>query len=72
MGKILQQIELPVLHHGANVGIELPQLADLAEMPDQQLDRQATLHLELAEDAGASLFQHAERDIGGDDLDPPS
>ncbi len=48
----MQQIELPVLDHRADIGIELPQLADLREMPDQHLDRQTALYLELAEDAG--------------------
>src|SRR5204862_2607266 len=27
VGEVLQQVELLVLHHGADVGIELPQLA---------------------------------------------
>ena len=72
MGEILQQIELPMLHHGADIGIELPELADLREMLDQQLDRQAALHLELAEDAGLGFFQHRLRQIGRDDLDPPA
>ncbi len=30
MGEVLQQIELAELHHRADVGIELPELADLA------------------------------------------
>ena len=30
VGKILQQVQLAVLHHGADVGIELPQFADSA------------------------------------------
>ena len=30
VGKILQQVELAMLHHGADVGIELPELADSA------------------------------------------
>jgi hypothetical protein len=34
VGKILQQIELPELHHGADIGIELPQFAGLREMLD--------------------------------------
>ena len=72
MGEILQQVELPVLDHGADIGIELPQLAGLGEMLDQHLDRQAALHLELAEDAGLGLFQHALRDVGRDNLDPPA
>ena len=48
-----------MLHHGADIGIELPHLADLREMLDQHLDRQAALDLELAEDAGLGFFQHA-------------
>ena len=71
MRKVLQQIQLPVLDHGADIGIELPQLSDLREMLDQHLDRQAALDLELAEDAGLGFFQHALRQIGRDDLDPP-
>ena len=72
MGKVLQQVELPVLHHGADIGVELPQLADLREILDQHLDRQAALHLELAEDSGLGLFQHRLRQVGRDDFDPPA
>ena len=41
-----------MLHHRADIGIELPHIADLREMLDQQLNRQPALNLELAEDAG--------------------
>src|SRR5450631_4385657 len=50
MGKILQQVQLPVLDHGADVGIDLPDLAYLLEVLDQHLDREAALDLELAVD----------------------
>ena len=72
MGEVLQQVELPVLHHGADVGIELPQFALLGEILHQQLDRQAALHLELAEHAGLGFFQHRLRKIGRHDLDAPA
>ena len=55
LGKVVQQIELPVLHHGADVGVDLPELSRLLEIFDQQLDRQAALHLELAVDAGPRI-----------------
>ncbi len=42
------------------------------EILDQQLDRQAALHLELAVDAGLGLLQHLVREVGGDDLDAPA
>jgi hypothetical protein len=61
-----------VLHHAADIGIELPQLADLLEMLDQQLDRQAALHLELAVDPRLGLLEHFLRQIRGNDLDAPS
>ena len=57
MGKILQQVQLPVLDHGANIGVDLPQLAGLGEVLEQQLDRQAALHLELAEDTGSGFLK---------------
>src|SRR2546429_651900 len=41
MGKILQQVELPVLHHGADAAVELPPLSGLREILDQHLNRQA-------------------------------
>jgi hypothetical protein len=47
LGKIVQQIQLPVLNHGANVGIDLPEFSDLPEVFDKHLDREAALDLEL-------------------------
>ena len=37
-----------MLNHRANVGVDLPELADLLEIFDQQLDRQAALDFKLA------------------------
>ena len=72
LGKVVQQIELPVLHHGADVGVDLPELSRLLEIFDQQLDRQTALHLELAVDAGPRFLQHLLRQVGGKDFDPPA
>ena len=72
MGEVLQQVELTMLHHAADLGIELPELAVLREIFHQQLDRQAALHLELAEDAGLGFFQHGLRQVGRDDLGAPA
>src|ERR1035437_9808973 len=72
MRKILQQIQLPVLNHGADIGIELPQLAYLSEMLDQHLNGQPALDLELAEDAGSGFFKNPLRQIGSKNFNPPS
>ena len=72
MGEVLQQIELTVLHHAADFGTDLPELAVLGEIFHQQPDRQSALHLELAEDAGLRFFQHRLRQVGGDDLGAPA
>jgi len=37
LGEIVQQIQLPVLNHGANVGADLPELAVLLEIFHKQL-----------------------------------
>src|SRR5579883_2233650 len=72
VGEVLQQVQLPMLDHGADVGVDLPELALLGEVFDQKLDRQATLHLELAVDAGLGFLQHLLRQIRRDDLDAPA
>src|SRR6266700_3585087 len=72
MGKVLQQIELALLHHAADIGTDLPEFADLGEVLDQQLNRQSALHLELAVDPRLGLFENFLRQVGGDDLDPPA
>src|ERR1700734_370116 len=72
MGKIVQQIQLPVLDHGTDIGIELPEFSDPREMLDQRLNRQPALDLELAEDAGLGFFQNAVRQVSCENLDPPS
>ena len=41
-------------------------------MLDQQLNRQAALHLELVVDAGLGALQHLGGQVGGDDLDAPA
>ena len=72
LGKIVQQIEVPVLDHGANLGVDLPELSGPPEVLDQHLDWQATLHLELAVDSGPGFFQNLPGKIGGDDFNPPA
>src|ERR1700738_2975751 len=47
LGKIVQQIWLPVLNHRANGGIDLPELCRLLEVFDEHLNREAALDLEL-------------------------
>ena len=59
-------------NHGADLGVDLPELAVLLEVFDQQLNRQAALDLELAVDAGLGLLEHFLGQVGGDDFDPPS
>src|SRR5260370_38073769 len=71
MRKVLQQIQLPVLNHGADIDIELPQLADLREMLDQHMDRQSALDLELAEDSSPGFFKDSLRQVGRNDFNPP-
>ena len=70
--EIGQQIELLEFDHGADVRRDLPQLADLAEMFDQKLDRQAALHFELAVEAGPRLFQNVVGQVGRQQLDAPA
>ena len=72
MGKVLQQVQLAMLDHAADIGVELPKLSDLREMLDQQLDWQPALHFELAEQAGLGFFEHALRQVGRDNLDSPA
>ena len=71
-GKIVQQVQLPVLNHGADLGVDLPELAVLLEVFDQHLNRKAALHLELAVDAGLRLLEHFLGQVGRDDFDAPS
>src|SRR4029453_5637421 len=60
LGEIVQQIQLPVLNHRADVRVDLPEFAVLLEIFDQQLNRKAALDLELAVDA-VLRFLHAFR-----------
>src|SRR5882757_6854428 len=48
LGKIVQQIQLPVRDHRANIRVDLPELADLLEVFDEHLNRQTALNFELA------------------------
>src|SRR6185295_124363 len=50
MGEVRQQIELPVSDHGAKLRREPPHIARPREIPDQEMDRQSALHLEVAVD----------------------
>src|SRR5665213_956219 len=72
LGKIVQQIQLPMLNHRAEVRIDLPQLSRLFEVFDEHLNRQAALHLELAIYSRLGLLEHLLRKVGGDDFDPPA
>src|SRR5690242_2200595 len=72
MAEVLQQVELPMADHGANIGIELPHLADLGEILNEQLNRQAPLNLELAEESSPGLLQYPLRQIGCHDLNTPA
>ena len=67
----LQQVVLLELDHRADALRDLPFVADLLEMLQQHLDRQAALDLELAVDAGAGLFQNLCGDVGPQNLDLP-
>src|SRR5215218_1498511 len=72
LGEIVQQVELPVLNHGADVGIDLPELAVLPEVFDQHLNWQAALNLELTVDPRLRLLDHFLRNIRREDLNPPA
>src|SRR5207249_11586692 len=63
--EIIEQVERPELHRGADLGRKVPAVTDLREMFDQELDRQPALNLELAVDAGLGLLQHLGREISG-------
>ena len=72
MRKVRQKIERLELHHAAQVGRDLPALANLREILDQHRDRQPALHFELAVDARLRLLQHLGREVGGDNVDAPA
>ena len=71
-GEIRQQVELPELDHRAQFRRDLPHVSRLAEIFDQERDRQSALYLELAVDPGLRLAQNAAGKIGGNDLDTPA
>ena len=56
----------------ADRGVDLPALALLLEILDQQLDRQAALHLELRVEPGLRLVEDLGREVGRDDLEASS
>ena len=64
MGKILQQIQLPVLDHRADIGIKLPELSGLLEIFDEHLSLEPALDLELAKDTGFGFFKNTLRQVG--------
>lgn len=68
----MQQIEWLELDHASDFRRDLPHLANLREVLDQHQHRQPALHFELRIDAALGLFQDFGRQIGGDDLDPPT
>src|SRR5262249_6094345 len=70
--EIVQQVERLVLHHRAQLGDDLPRLADLREILDQHLNRQPALDLELAVDAGLGFLQDLRREIRPENLDAPA
>src|SRR5262249_54978744 len=70
--RILQQIELAILHHAADLLADLPAITVLLEIFDQQGDRQAALHLELRIDALFGPVENLRREIGTDDIDLPA
>ena len=72
LGEIVQQIQLPMLNHGAQLRADLPKLAVLLEIFDEQLNRKAALDLELAVDARFRFLEHFRGQVGRDDFDAPS
>ena len=65
----MQQIQLPVLNHRADVGVDLPELAGLLEVFDKHLNRETTLHLKLAVDARFGFLEHLLRKVRREDFD---
>src|SRR4051794_2076150 len=49
-----------------------PSVSDLFEPFDHLVDAEATLNLELGEDAAACPFDARRRDVGAEDVDGPS
>src|SRR5580698_1304490 len=72
LGKVVQQVQLAVLDHGANVRIDLPEFSGLLEIFDEHLNRQAALHLELAVDSRFGFLENLLRKVGGEDFEPPA
>src|SRR6266851_630068 len=63
LGKILQQIQLPMLNHGADIGVDLPEFSGLLEVFDEHLDREAALDLELTVDSRPGLLEDLLRSV---------
>src|SRR6266566_4071090 len=72
LGKIVQQIQLPILNHGSYISVDLPELSGLLEVLDQHLDRKAALDFELAVYSSLGFFEHLLRKVGREDFDPPA
>src|SRR5262249_55426310 len=70
--ELLNQVEGPELNHFADLGRDLPQLADLRKIFDQEGDRQSALDLELGIEPRPRLLQHFVGDVGREDLDSPA
>jgi len=68
----VQQIQLPMLNHGADIGIDLPELSGLLEVLDEHLDRKAALDFELTVYSSLGFFEHLLRKVGREDFDPPA
>ena len=56
--KIRKKIEVVIFNHGANLRSDLPLLAELREIFDEQLNRQPALHFELAVQPLPRATQH--------------
>jgi hypothetical protein len=71
-GPRLNQVDLPVLHQRPDVVLELPLGASPLEVLDEHLCRQPAVDLQLAVAASASLLQHVDRQVAGNDADIPA
>jgi len=72
MGKILQQIELAVLDHGAQFRIDLPHLADLLENISPATGLAGRAEPQLAVDSRLGFLQHLLRQIACKNFQPPA
>jgi hypothetical protein len=72
LGEVVQQVELPVLNHRADVGIDLPELSRLLEVLEQHLDREAALDFELTVKPRFGFFERLLGEVGRYDFDAPA